>query len=235
MEDGMHDLDRTQLEAEQDYFGEAYPAQEAAYEQRPNGEYEQYPNGEYEGGGPLDEVQEMEFAAELLEVTNEAELDQFLGKLFKGVTSAAGQFLRSDTGRALGGFLKDKAREALPALGHAVGERLAPGSGGDIGAQLASKAGQLFGLELEGLSGEDREFEASRQLVRYFADAAQEAAAAQASKGPVAAARTAATVAAQRHAPGLLAGAGAPGAANGGGRRTGRWVRRGRTIVLLGI
>jgi hypothetical protein len=231
----MHDLDRTQLEAEQDYFGEAYTAQEAGYDQHPSGEY-----GRNGSSRPLDEVQEMEFAAELLEVTNEAELEQFLGNLFRGLSSVAGQVLRSDTARALGGFLKDKARQALPALGRALGERLAPGSGGDVGAQLASKAGQLFGLELEGLSGEDREFEASRQLVRYFADAAQEAAAAQASSGPAAAARTGATVAAQRFAPGLLDGSGphaggGNGAGGGGARRTGRWIRRGRTIVLLGI
>ena len=40
--------------------------------------------GEVEVESPLDEVEEMELAAELLSVSSEEELDQFLGKLFKG-------------------------------------------------------------------------------------------------------------------------------------------------------
>jgi hypothetical protein len=125
--------------------------------------------------------------------------------------------------------LKDKATSL-------VGQLPVPGLAG-IGSQLASAASRAFGLELEGLSGEDREFEASRAFVRYAADAAQEAAAAQATSGPAAAARTGATVAAQRNAPGLLTGPATPPAGTGtdGTRRTGRWIRRGRTIMIIGI
>ncbi len=234
----MHDLDRTRLEAEQDFFGEANVRQEADYEQYSTGEYE-----EYEAERSLDEVGEMELAAELLEVTNEAELEQFLGNLFSKVASATGRLLGSDTGSALGGLLKNAAgyvSRALPSVGRAVGQWVAPGIGGDIGAQLASQAGPLFGLELEGLSGEDREFEAARQFVRFAADATKEAAAARATSDPAAAAQTGVTVAAQRFAPGLLAGPAASafgvGLATTGPRRTGRWFRLpDGKIVLTGV
>src|SRR6266508_2088562 len=55
---------------------------------------------------PFSEMQELALASELLEVSSEAELEQFLGGLFNKVAGAASQFARSDTGRALGGILK---------------------------------------------------------------------------------------------------------------------------------
>src|SRR5690349_9346570 len=59
--------------------------------------------GEYgEATGPYNEIQEVELASELLEVGNEAELEQFLGSVLNRVARAAGQILLSDTGRALG-------------------------------------------------------------------------------------------------------------------------------------
>ena len=63
---------------------------------------------------PLGEVAETELAMELLEVGSEAELEQFLGSLFKRVGQAAGKFMNSSTGRALGGVLKNVAKKALP-------------------------------------------------------------------------------------------------------------------------
>ena len=62
------------------------------------------------GEGPLSEVQEVELATELLEISNEQELEQFLGKLFRGASRAVGGFMRSGVGRALGGALKGIAR-----------------------------------------------------------------------------------------------------------------------------
>ena len=70
----MHDIDRTQLELE----GGAY---ELGYEH----ENEQFLGKILKGilGGelevPLNESQELELASELLEVSNEWELEQFLG------------------------------------------------------------------------------------------------------------------------------------------------------------
>ena len=127
-------------------------------------------------------------------VTDEQELDQFLGKLISKVSRTAGSIIRSSAGKALGGILKGAAKKALPIAGPAVGTYFGGPAGGAIGGKLASAAGRIFGLELEGMSGEDQEFEVARRFVRLAASAAQKAAAA----------RSAVAAAARRHAPGLL-------------------------------
>jgi hypothetical protein len=189
----MHNLDRTQLEYAQEYE---------------SGETEQFLGdilGAITGGeleAPLNESQELELASELLEVSNEQELEQFLGNVFSTVGNTVGQFVRSDTGRALGGILKNAARQALPVVGRALGDWVAPGRGA-AGASLAQQAGSLLGLELEGLSPQDQEFEAARQFVRFAGAATKHAAAAPPHVAAHAAARAAAVAAAQHHAPGL--------------------------------
>ena len=196
----MHNLDRTQLESEQEVF-------ELGHEQE-QGENEQFLGdilGAIAGGElevPLHESQELELASELLEVSNEQELEQFLGNVFRTVGRTAGQFVRSDTGRALGGILKDAARQALPVVGRAIGDYVSPGSGA-TGASLAQQAGSLLGLELEGLSPPDQEFEAARQFVRFASAAANQAAAAPRNVAPHTAARAAVVAAAHHHAPGF--------------------------------
>src|SRR4029453_3752545 len=62
---------------------------------------------------PLGEVEEMELAAELLEVSDEQELDQFLGKLISkaagaasGLAGAARGFVPSPPGQAIAELLK---------------------------------------------------------------------------------------------------------------------------------
>ena len=107
----------------------------------------------------------------MLEITDEAELDQFIGGLIKRAGRAVGQFARSGAGRAFGGILKGAAKKALPIVGGAIGGYVGGPAGSRVGSQLAAKAGSLFGLELEGLSEEDQEFEVARRVVR-FADAA---------------------------------------------------------------
>lgn len=260
----MHDIGRTQLEQQQpfggyegggfesgEYQGEfesgeyqgEFESGEYGGGEFGGGEYEgdEFESGELEGSGispelesPLSEMEEMELASELLEVTSEQELEQFLSDVFSTIGQAAGNFLRSDTGQALGGILKDSlssaAKQALPVVGRAIGD--AAGGYGDLGAQAGSAAGSLLGLELEGLSAEDRDFEVARQLVRFAGSAAGQAAAAQQRVPPAAAAKSATRRAAQIYAPGLLPRL--------QGRSTrlwpagGRWVRRGRTIVLFG-
>jgi hypothetical protein len=217
----MHDIDRTQLEA--GGLGE--------------GEFGEFGAGEYEGfegevASPLSEAQEIELASELLEVGSDQELDRFLGNVFRKVGSAVGRFVRSDTGRALGGVLKDAAKQALPIVGRGIGQWVSPGRGGDIGARVAGAAGRLLGLELEGLSGEDAEFEVARQFVRFAGTAAQQAALAPPTVPAANAARGAATAAARLYAPGLLPRL--QGRSGSAWPRSGRWVRRGRTIVLYG-
>ena len=176
--------------------------------------------------------EEMALAAELLSLNSEEELDQFFGKIFRAVKSAAS----SPVGQALGGMLKGVAKKALPMVGGALGSMVAPGVGTALGSQLGSMAGRLFGLEIEGLSGEDRDFESARRVVRLSKAAAKTASKLPVRGNPVATAKTALKIAAKKHAPGLVGvhtGAVAPAyrkCSSGG-----RWVRRGNTVVLYGI
>ena len=62
----------------------------------------------------FNEAEQMELAAELLEVRDEAELEQFLGSLIKKAGSALGKIVKSPVGQAIGGFLKSAAKKALP-------------------------------------------------------------------------------------------------------------------------
>jgi len=206
--EGMHDIDRTQLESEQYERMHDIDRTQLEWEQyeAPAFEVSQESEGFF-GEVPLHETHEMELAAELLEVTNEEELEEFLNNVFRAVGSTIGRFARSDTGRALAGIVRDAARQALPVVGGAVGSWIAPGRGGAIGSQLAQQAGALLGLELEGLSPQDQEFEAARQFVRFAGSAYANAATAPPGVPPVPAAQQAAAAAAQAFAPGLAAGA----------------------------
>ena len=224
----MHDIGRTQAEVNE--FGEF--AEYGEFEYGEYGESAAYAeSSEYEQAeSPFSELQEVEFASELLEVSNEQELEQFLGRLIGTVGQGLGRFARSDTGRALGGVLKSAARQALPVIGRAIGQWAQPQGGGAAGARIAGDVGQLLGLELEGLSAEDREFEAARQFVRFAGSAARQAILAPASADPAVAATSAASTAAHAYAPGLLARL--PGRTAHAWPRSGRWERQGRSIVL---
>jgi hypothetical protein len=211
---------------------------------------------EHNVGSPR-HLRELELASELLEVTSEEELDRFLADLMQGAATAARKFAQSDTGRALGGVLRNAAKQALPAVAGAVGGKLGPG-GAEWGRRAGSAAADLFGLELEGLSSEDREFELARAFIRFAQAACRNAAKAPSDAPTPAVVRAAVTSAARHHAPGLLplitghgrageagngtqppgAGNPAPPAAQAAGpaqaAQSGRWVRRGNAIVLLG-
>jgi hypothetical protein len=187
-------------------------------------------SGEVIGEGEL-----MELAAELLEVRDEQEIDRFLGSVFNKVKSFAG----SAAGKAVGGMLKGVLKKALPIVGGAAGTFFGGPIGATIGSKLGSMAGNLFEMELEGLSQEDREFEAAKQFARFAADAVKNATSAPGGN-PVAIAQSAITAAAQRYAPGLLSSAfaaGAPATAPpfGGGRRprTGHWRRIAPNKILV--
>lgn len=200
----MHDIDRTTLE-----FG-----QEMGYE----GEQFEFGQGEWGGEtGLLSEAEEMELANELLSVTNEAELEQFLGGFLKKAANFAGNVIRSPVGQAVGGVLKGVAKKALPLAGGALGGYFGGPLGAKIGSGLASAAGSALGLEAEGeLTGEDREFEGARTFVRLAADTVKGAAQARGGD-PRAIAQQAATAAARKHAPGLLAKGGGQCAPQGRG------------------
>lgn len=227
----MHDLDRTQLEApdsggEFEAMGDEF---EFSYESD-----QEYETAGLEGEEVLSEMDEMELANEFLEIESEEELDQFIGKLFKKIGAAAKKVIRSPLGKQIGGILKGAAKQVLPLAGKAIGGAFGGPVGAAIGGKLASGAGSLLGLELEGLSPEDREFEAARQFIRFASATVANAASAPPAQPAPAAARSAAAAAARRHAPGLLRGK-SPAASTGAGRRMGRWVRRGNRIILFGV
>lgn len=250
----MHDINRTQLETgwetglADEYAYEGFesdyedPEYEAEYE---DSEYEMYPEtdgemDEYEGSydetmGPLSEADEMELAAELLEISDEQELDQFIGKIFSKVKKAIGAALPPDIRNSLGGIAKGLAKKLLPAAGVALGNFFAPGIGGAIGGKLASLGTQAFGLELEGLSTEDQEFEIARRYTRLVGDAAQEATFAPSNATPQATAQQAVVASAQKHAPGLVAGANGQSPMqrqSGYGQERNRGGRRGNVRVV---
>jgi hypothetical protein len=183
------------------------------------------------------EADEMEFAASLLEVKDAAELDRFLGNLIRSAGRAVGGFVSSPVGQALGGILKRAARQALPVVGRAIGGHLGGVRGADMGARAAQAAGRYFGLELEGLSPEDQEFEAAKGFVRFAGEAVKNAAGAATSTPPQAVAQAAAVQAARCYAPGLLGNIPSLASADQDARpipsRGGRWVRRGRSIVVV--
>jgi hypothetical protein len=182
---------------------------------------------------PLSEVEEMELAGDLLGVSSEAELDEFLGDLVKKAASAVGGFVRSPVGRQIGGILKGVAKQALPALGAGAAGffGLPPQLGGAAGSMIAN----TFELETDGMASEELEFEVARKIVALGATAASNAAAAPPNVPAKQVAQAAVQAAAQRYAPGLARQQGGGGENGEGGTRSGRWVRRGRKIVLYGV
>ncbi|MCJ8166186.1 hypothetical protein MKJ04_15165 [Pontibacter sp. E15-1] len=191
----------------------------------------------YQNEDELPDSLEMELAYELLSVSNEQELDQFLGKLVRRAGRAVGKFARSSAGRAIGGILKKVAKGALPIAGKALGTFVGGPLGGALGGKLGSMASNLFELELEGMSPEDQELEVSKAYVRFANNALRQGAAV-ARKNPGAAAsqiaRAAIRKSASRYAPGLISRGGASGQSVSLARK-GTWMRRGKTIVLYGF
>lgn len=246
----MHDIDRTLAP-----FGtptSTATAGEYEYEHGYGSEGEHEHEYEYEfnfeaadttrtSQGVFNETEEMELAAELLSVSDEAELEQFLGKLFKKASRAVGKFMKSDVAQQVGGLVKGAIKTALPVATGALAAYggLPPG----LGAQAGAMGAQMLGLELEGLSPEDQEFEVAKQLVRLGGEAVRNAAATPTGNDATAIARHATARAAQVHAPGLLRPTSTPGASATGPvvrdhrspPQSGRWVRRGNSIVLLGL
>lgn len=161
--------------------------------------YESYETGE------MNEALEMELVQELLEITNEAELEEFLGKLVRSVGKAASGFIRSPIGKALGGVLRNVAKTALPMVGSAIGSFVAPGIGTAIGGKLGSMAGGLLEVnELETMGESEAEFEAARRYVQWARGTTRNALRTPRGVDPRTAVRAAAVTSARRYAPALL-------------------------------
>jgi hypothetical protein len=173
------------------------------------------------------EAEERELAMELLSVSSEDELDQFLGNLLKGAWKGlknAGAAVGKLAG-PLGGALKGLAKKALPFVGGALGTLIPiPGVGTAIGSALGSAVSKALEAEFSGLEFEEQEFEMARRFVRIAGSAAQQAARSAALVEPQDAVRSALHGAVRSHLPRI-------GAAHAG--NTGHWVRRGNQIVVV--
>ena len=213
-------------------------------------EFEAGDEMEFEGEieSSLDEVEEMELAAELLAVSSEQELDQFLGKLFKRIGKGIRK-IGKGLGRVvkpLGGMLKGIAKKALPFVGGALGSFIPiPGVGTAVGSALGSAASKLLEVDLEGMSPEDQEFELARRFVRFASTATAKAAGTPADADPRSAAIAAIKAAAQQlggstpqaeldEVPGATPTVGSRTQVTAPRLRRGRWFRRGNTVVLVG-
>lgn len=216
----MHNMDRTQLESgaygsnEYDEFGLGLGG---------NMELPMY------GEIAMDEVEEIQWATELLAVTNEGELDEFLGNFFRKFAPRL-KTAFAPVVQAVAPKLKDAAKTAIPLAGQALGSLIGTKSA-IVGKHLGNAAVDILGWEI-GDQGDGESFEAARQIVRFGADAIRRAGAVAASgqTSPQALAQ-AVNSAAKTHAPGLLATAGRSSAP----QSSGRWVRRGNRIILIGV
>lgn len=151
------------------------------------------------------EALELELAQELLEITNEAELEEFLGKLVKSVARGASSFMKSGIGKAVGGVLRNVAKTALPMVGSALGSMVAPGLGTAIGGKLGGMAANLLEAEERETMGEaEAEFEAARRYVRWASGTVRNAMRAPYGTPPRVVARSAAVSSARRYAPALV-------------------------------
>ena len=221
----MHDLDRTLRSQESET--ESYDLESQIF-----GESESdYEDGTYE----ISEEEEIDLAAELLAVSDEGELDEFFRNLLKKARSVAVPALKK--------YLKPLARKALPFAARAVGGFFGGPAGAAIGGKLGSYASTLFEVDFESMDGEVQDLEVARRFVRFASAAANNAAASGNTGDPTAVARKAIVQAAKVHAPGLVrprprgsdVRSGRGGQVSASGANTGRWIRRGRHILLLGV
>jgi hypothetical protein len=174
---------------------------------------------------PLSEAEEFDLALELMGVSSEAELEQFLGNVLKGAWKGlknVGSTV-AKVARPLGGVLKTVAKTALPFVGGALGSFIpVPGVGTALGTALGSAVGNALELEMQNVSRVDRDLERARHFVRIAATAAQRAATAPANADPLAVVRKAVLDATRAHLPAAVPGA------------SGRWIRRGQQIEIVG-
>lgn len=214
----MNDTDRLFAEYEEDPDGYEADEYEWEYEDEYEVEYEQAED-------VLDEAEEMELAAELLEATDDDEVKRVVDKAMgrKNRKLARSPRRRGALGKFLGRAFKGLAGGAATVLG-------GPVVGGAVRRLLGDR-------ELEGLSAEDQEFEGARRMVRLCRRAAEEASEISPAVGPRTAAKAAVTRAVREEAPELLRRKRRTPSSTGGQAQRGEWVRdrRRRAIILHNV
>jgi hypothetical protein len=214
-----------ELEAESP-FGETYGEMETY------GETYGEADGEMPAESPFSEAEEIELAMELLSVSSEEELDQFLGKFLKRAWKGV-----KKVGKGVAKVARPFLKAALPIAGRVLGSFIPiPGVGTAIGGAVGSALGKALEMEFAGMELEDRELEMARREVRIAGSAARQAAQAAPNQNPQAAMQAAWMAAARQHVPQLAQGKAnrfTPSHSASGPATSGRWFRRGGSIVLL--
>jgi len=221
---GTHEAEAYEARPE----GEGQSQYEGPYESE--GEYEGEANwaGEGEAASPFSEAEEIALAAELLSVSNEAELEQFLGNLWKGIKKV-GSFV-GNVAKPFAGVLKAVAKKALPFVGGALGSLIPiPGVGTAVGSALGGALSKALEMEFGEMELEDREFEVARRFVRIAGTAAQQLAQAAPGSNPLTAIESALATAAQQHLQHFQ-----PPSGQAVSGMSGRWIRQGKTLVVVG-
>ena len=163
-------------------------------------------------------------------MTNETELEAFLGRLVDDVARGSGGRISADSARASDGGPQADGRADVADADDRVRRRHRARA--MAGRSPVSTAARVYGLELEGLSAEDRDFEIARQFIRFA-----EAAARRGGEPTVSAPDRRCC---QRGGRGRRAGvrtraAASPARDPDRPAASGPWVRRGNTIVLIGL
>ncbi len=213
------------MAAEQERMGSTWPYVGEVY-------------GSMEFESPFSEAEELELAMELLSVSSEAEMDQFLGKLFRGIgrgLKKVGRFIGRRVLPALGKGLKSLAKVALPIAGKVLGSFIPiPGVGTALGGALGTAVSRALELEFSELEADEVELESARRFIRIATTAAHRAAAAAPDLDPGTAVNEALMGALQQHLPYLDRGHAGRSARFPASLREGRWIRRGSQITVFG-
>lgn len=197
----------------------------------------EYQYGEFaQGESPLNEMQEMELATELMEVTNEAELGQWVGKLFGKLKGIGRNFIKSPEGQQFGNNLRQNVSNTLYGGAQAIGQYANrnirdnfpdPASGYYLGQSAqalsnwgAQSAGDALGLPPANdqqyggygdYGGYGNDGEMALEIVRYAADATRRFAnSPYRQEYPEQAQRLAMVQAARRYMPQMVGGGGIP-------------------------
>ena len=180
--------------------------------------------GEQQGetGAVFDEADVAGLASRLLDTKSEAEFDKLLGGVLSHAAQQLSEPLTAPLGRAVGGLLKNLAKQTLPPTGIILGG----------GAALQRAA--MLGLEHEGLEVGEAEFESTKQFIRLAGETVRNALESAPLGYPAHVAEAAITTAAKVYAPSLSFSPALSGPLRRP-RRGGRWVRIGRRTIVLGV
>jgi hypothetical protein len=176
----------------------------------------------------MSEAEEMALAMELLSLSSEAELDQFLGKMFKRVWKGI-----KKVAAPLGRVLKSVAKTALPLIGGALGSFIPiPGVGTALGSALGGAVSKALEMEYGEMEEGEQELEMARIFICFANDAIQQAANAPAHQPPQFVVQRALNSALLRQLPRQLGSE--RGSAPPVVGPSGRWMRRnGRIEIIL--